>query len=234
MELRIYLVLLMVIIICGGVIWRVIKRLKWDVKFHRDQNNKLNEANYQLRDSIKSKESIIKKMRLSALNLQNAINYKQPEDFNRHVFICNLNEGQQVVIIFDEELEYSQELQQKFIDRDRSPLKHSREIECVVFVDGEKEQPLLMKHVFGGSNNAEIEDINCGKFTNRGIGTYILQNLFIVLKGMGIETVKASLSTVDYHKKDKLYNFYLEKNGFNLIRELTEDKWGLVSKKLNV
>jgi len=30
--------------------------------------------------------------------------------------------------------------------------------------------------------------------------------------------------------KDKLYNFYLNKNGFQLEEELTEHKWGHVKK----
>lgn len=210
----------------------MVKKLRWDSKLHREQNERLHEVNHQLRDIINKDERTIKKLELSVSNLQNAINYKEQADFKRHFFICNLNEGQKIVIILDEELEHSQELQQELIDRNLNPLKHSREIECVVFVDGKQEMPLLMKDIFAGSLKAETEDINCGNYTNRGIGSHVVQNLCIVLKEMGIEKLNASLSTVDYHKKDKLYNFYLDKNGFDLVRELTEDKWGLVSKKL--
>lgn len=232
MEIKYYVAITVVLIILGGMLWKTMKRLRWDSKFYRELNERLLEVNHELREKINEDEKIVEELELSVLNLQNALNYKQQDEFKRHLFICNLDEGQKIVILFDEELEHSQELQQKLIDSNLRPLKYSRKLECVVFVDGKKETPLLMDNIFAGQVKATIGDINCGNFKNRGIGSFVVQNLCIILKGMGIESVNASLSTVDYHKKDKLYNFYLHKNEFHLVRELTEDRWGLVSKKL--
>ncbi|MBU7317283.1 hypothetical protein [Paenibacillus oleatilyticus] len=130
-------------------------------------------------------------------------------------------------------MEHDQELQQKLISKNLNPFKHCRKVECIVFVDEKKEMPLLVDDIFAGEVKAKIGDINCGDRTGRGIGTFVVQNLCSILRGMGIETVTASLSTVDYHKKDKLYNFYLKKNKFDLVSELTEEKWGLVSKNIS-
>lgn len=233
LEIKYYLALVVVLLVFGIVIWKTLKKLRWDAKFHKERNERLHEVNHKLRDELNEVKRNNKNLEVSISNLKNALNHKTEETFKKHFFTCNLEEGQTIVILFEEETEHNTELQEKLIQMGLNPKKHSRKLECVVFVDGKKEMPLLIDDIYAGEVKAKIGDINCGNYKNRGIGSLIVQNLCDVLKRMGVESLSASLSPVDYHNKEKLYNFYLMKNKFDLIRELTKDKWGLVSKKIS-
>jgi len=48
-----------------------------------------------------------------------------------------------------------------------------------------------------------------------------------------ITSVTARLSSIDYERKNQLYRYYIDKNGFELVQELTEERWGIVTKRLN-
>ncbi|OPY61141.1 MAG: hypothetical protein A4E56_02248 [Pelotomaculum sp. PtaU1.Bin065] len=154
---------------------------------------------------------------LSVQNITNAVNYNCSADFEKYTYLCELPEGQHIAIIFEIEREHSQ---------------NARNADCTIFVDGEKKDPILLKKLFRNRDSIEIEDFNCMDYKGRGIGTFVVQKLAEMLKSYDIKKITAKMSPVDYEKKDRLYNFYINKNGFRLVRELTKDKWGFVVKDL--
>jgi hypothetical protein len=169
---------------------------------------------------------------LSVKNLINMVNYNCPDDCVKYTYVCELPEGQHIGIIFEIEREYSQETQISLKEKNLPHLRSSRYVECTVFVDGDKKDPILLKKLFSNSDSIEIDVINCMDCRGRGIGTLVVQKLAETLKSYDIKKIRAKMSMVDYKNKDKLYNFYINKNGFKLVNELTEDKWGLVVKDL--
>ncbi len=175
-------------------------------------------SNYQ---ELKEKYYILKheykKLNKSFANYENALNYKIEHEFERRFFTYKLPEGQNIVIIFDNNY--------NFIGPDET-LK----INCKIFVDGTINAPLILSKNDKKCKGISITDINCGKYKNRGIGTFIINGLVETLKEMDINQISARLSPYDYSSKDKLYNFYINKNGFILKEELTENSWGTVIK----
>lgn len=232
MDYRIILVGVAIIFVLLLIIKYMHKRLTYKIGFHQRRHEDIKKDYRELKRNLDEEIKKSKKAELSLKNIENALLYPFKNGYKRHTFIHELTDKQKIVIVFDEELEHSRELQQQLLDRNLDPLKLGRDVECFVFLDGEYQDPLLLRKVFKGETTSVIEDINCGKYTSRGVGTFVIQDLENVLKGMGITKISASLSSVDYQRKDKLYNFYIVKNNFRLVSELTEDTWGLVAKDL--
>ncbi|UHA72890.1 hypothetical protein [Paenibacillus sp. 481] len=234
MEIIHYLIIAL-LIVCVIILRKKIKKFRWEVESCKEDNDKLDEVNHKLHaQNIMDKETI-EQLEVSIANLKNALSYKLKDGFKPHFFTCVLKGGQSIVILFEEELEYSHEFQQKLKNSNpnASSLKRCRDLKCIVFIDRVQQRPLIMDSIYAGEASVKLTDINCGHYKNRGVGSFVVDHLCTVLKGMGVESVDASLSTVDYRNKKKLYNFYVTKNGFELIRDLTEDEWGHVSKKLS-
>lgn len=169
---------------------------------------------------------------ITITNLENSIKFPIQNEYIRYSNITVI-EDQKIVIIIDVENEFSQEMQ---IIRKEMGLKEiaksCRTIECWAFIDGKLVDPLLVERIFKDRRTIEIKDINCKKYKGKGLGTEVLKFLFEILVSLGIEEVYAKLSPVDFEVRDKLYNFYINKNGFELDKELTSDSWGLVRKKI--
>jgi len=117
------------------------------------------------------------------------------------------------------------------------PIKRHQEIAGHIFYDGNQlERCLIIEKYNYGDKHVEIDNINLGidgPYVNKGLGTSLMQSLCKVLQTLGVETVTARLSSVDYKRKSQLYRYYIDKNGFELVQELTEEQWGIVTKKLN-
>ncbi|MGM0805572.1 MAG: GNAT family N-acetyltransferase [Bacillota bacterium] len=181
---------------------------------------------------LKEQEHINHIDKISIQNLKQAIHYKGLEGSNSLIRVCQLSEGQEIVVLIKVEEEHSIELQKQLQDIGADHRKTNRQIECTVFIDGKSFDPMLVSDIFRDRNSLELEDINTGNFKGRGVGTYALQHLLDVLKEIGIKKVYAFLSTVDYSNRKKLYNFYVNKNGFSLVKELTKTSNGKVEKDL--
>ncbi|WP_028778755.1 hypothetical protein [Shimazuella kribbensis] len=117
--------------------------------------------------------------------------------------------------------------------------KISLEVSGYIFYQGEmiRNHRCIFTRPFElGTETAEILDINLGmhgKHNSRGIGTNLISTICTVLRGYGVKKVQAYLVSNDFDRKDQLYNFYINKNGFELKQELTEDSAGLVEKSLD-
>lgn len=237
MNYEMYVIIALSIIIIGLSL--VCKKYKGDINSIEYYKNQLLDDIRKLRTANKDLENKIEASQISNQNLQNALLYKPLKDGKRHVYICEVknseydNKMQQIVIIFDEIWTYSLEYFDQKPLCDKDSYINEREIRCEVFIDGEVYDPLLLSHIYKTNKSVEIEDIDCGKYKNRGLGTCIIERLTIILKELGIEKIKAPISCTDFWKKDMLYKFYIEINGFDLVKEVTETEWGLAIKKIS-
>jgi hypothetical protein len=110
-------------------------------------------------------------------------------------------------------------------------------IECNVFVNGKREEFLLVHDIEstnGPSFVLEIDNISCESYKGYGIGSCILRTLTIVATEIGANKIIAKLSKNDYESKDLLYNFYITKNDFQVSKELTKQHCGWVKKHLGL
>jgi hypothetical protein len=225
--LNIVLISMIIIILIG---FRKIYVKK--INFHESYKKILQDSTRELTKNNKELEKQQKIIELSNKNLASALLCIPLKDGKRHLDVCEINDGQQIVVMFDEKWTYSIEYFDKKPLSDKEPYIKVRELRCTVFIDGETFDPILLNPICKQNKKAVIDPIDCYKYKGRGVGTSVIQSLVKILKGLNIEELRASLSTIDYHNRDKLYNFYINKNGFELIHELTEDSWGLVVKKI--
>jgi hypothetical protein len=63
-------------------------------------------------------------------------------------------------------------------------------------------------------------------------GIILFLNYKIGILKIGINSYKR-LSPVDYERKDKLYHFYRDIFGFEIVKEVTKQKWGFFKKELS-
>lgn len=200
--------------------------------FYENRWEGLIEKNRHLKIEIDNLKRENKKAQKGIENLTKAIEYQTDPEHKKLLYIHEDKWKQKFVIMFLEELEHPYELQQELAEKRIAPTKHSRELKCTVFIDGQVRYPLLMGKLFRDFKKIELEDINCLEYKNRGIGTLIIQSLVEVLETMGVHEVYAKISTVDYDVRDKLYNFYCTKNGFHLVKEVTGNSRGKVSRQV--
>jgi hypothetical protein len=117
--------------------------------------------------------------------------------------------------------------------------KTSLEVSGYVFYQGKmlRNHRCLFTRPFKlGDDTAELLDINLGmhgEYNSKGIGTNCIRTLEMVLRSYGVKNLKACLARIDFDRKEQLYRFYLEKNGFELIQDLTPDQEGWVQKSLD-
>jgi translation initiation factor 2 beta subunit (eIF-2beta)/eIF-5 len=168
----------------------------------------------------------------SIKNFKNALEEPPNDDYKSHFRINSLEDEQQIIILFEEEKEYDSDMQSLLKEKGLDSKKFSRELDCTVFIDGKKFDPILLAPIFKDQQHLEIQDINCMNYKGRGVGTYTIRFLEEILKEIGINKIFAKLSPVDYKNKEKLYNFYINKNGFTLKKELTSSTSGLVEKQI--
>ncbi|WP_133304985.1 hypothetical protein [Paenibacillus pinisoli] len=148
-------------------------------------------------------------------NMSNASKFMLKEDFKRHFYIYDIEESQELVILFDEEKEYNNEIQRRLSSLRLNPLKHLRQLKCRIFVDNESFEPIILGSIFRGQNYVKVEEFNLRTKKGRGIGTLILDCLVEVLRNMEIERLDAPLSTVDYKKRKSYITFILRRIVFN-------------------
>ncbi len=186
-----------------------------------------------LLDENKSYKKKVKNLETSIRNLKNALSYKPIKDGKRYTFINSIDDGlQDVVIFFDEELTYTLEYYGQKVLCDKEKFVQSRNFDCLVFIDGKTFDPIIISEFTNTTKIVSLTDINCNKYLGRGLGTHIVQNLITILRDYKIETLTAALSSVDFKRKKELYNFYINKNGFELVSELREHQWGKVIRKI--
>ncbi len=228
----IYILLINILTIIIGVI--IYNKKNKKIAGLNQFNNFLREQNKELNNVIKTNEKKQKNIDMSNSNFTKALSYKALNSGKRYTSISKLNDGQEIVIIFDEkDISCSIEYYDKTVGCKIEDYIEALNFECTTFIDGEIFDPILLSRFYKGNKKIEIDPIDCGKYKQRGLGTCVIQSLVNVLNNYGIEELIAKLSTVDYCNKDDLYNFYLNKNGFDLVSELTENSWGLVVKKIN-
>lgn len=234
MEYKLYLSISLIIILTIVIIVfkKIYISLKCKIEFLEKSKKALLNTNKDLRNKLKVIEENQYNSNLSATNLINALSFKPLRDGKRHIDIYTLDDNQKIVVIFDEEYLYSIEYFDQPPLSEKEPYIQSRKLHCMAFIDGTTFDPILLNPIYKDSKTAVIDPIDCGKYTGRGLGTCVIQSLVKILDEIGVKELKASLSTVDYNKKDKLYNFYINKNGFQLKHELTKDSWGLVIKTI--
>jgi len=208
------------------------KKQNSKANFYKQLCGKVERKFYEMKCSLEKATDEKNISKVSLNNFSRGLLVPKRDGYKRYLKSSILPEGQEVLLIFDVERENSNIEQAYFAEKQMEPKKYSRMIYSTVFVDGKAFSPLLLKPIYANSNGIEIDDINSNDKKGRGIGTALLQGLFEVLKEEGIEQVSATLSSVDYPVKQKLYRFYLEMNGFILDRELTDKAWGKVVKYL--
>jgi len=233
MGLYIVAILGIIILIQTIVVLKLIEKDKqksYAYEYRIDQFRKSHKDSLLQVSQLEKKQNSLK---LSIANLTNALKLKPLDEGKRHVNICEIKDGQKIVVIIDEVFRYRVEYYQQMVGdiKNQETFINYREFECMAFIDGKLYDPLIVNPIQTGDTFAELEDINCGQFIGRGMGSVVLESLVSVLKQIGIQKLEAGLSVVDYPRKDKLYKFYIEYNGFELVKELTENHWGRVVKK---
>ncbi len=108
----------------------------------------------------------------------------------------------------------------------------SLKLSCIVYGDNGRLSPITDLYINLDSNKVSIADINLDNHTGIGIGTCIINSLSKTLPQYGIKYISAGLSSKDYKVREKLYKFYKDYNGFEIISEIRENSWGLAKKKL--
>lgn len=230
MEHTLYLSIFFIILITIIILKKIYSYQKIRITvLERSQKSQI-ENNTKLRNKIKELEFNHNMLDLSVTNLKNALSFKPLQDGKRHIDVYTLDEGQEIVVIFDEIYRYKMEYFEQNPLCKKEPYIKSINLRCMTFIDGTTHDPILLDTIGINNKFAIIDPIDCGKHKGRGLGTCVIQSLSRILKQMNVKELRASLSINDYHKKDKLYNFYIDNNGFELINELTEDSWGLVIK----
>ncbi|WP_346964272.1 hypothetical protein [Clostridium perfringens] len=239
MNVYIWINLLLIIIIIYIVYnkFNMKKKLSEEIEFKSNQIKKLD---YKLENMIRIKEIYT----LNINNIENALKFYNEKTNKKYIYTYEIKDPyfddikQQIAIVmFEDEIVYNcnyfkdniQPCDIKNIDK----YKQYFDLRCRVFVDGTSIDPILLKKLYmNDKNTVIIEDINLNKLCGRGIGTYIIKILEIILPQYGVKEIKAPISSVDFHKRDRLKNFYCGINGFNMVKEVTEEKWGLAVKNI--
>lgn len=196
-------------------------RLKKYLKAIVKETREVSRARRELEKVKKDAEKKEKQLMTSIENLKGAI---QEEN---GMYVHELKDGQLIAVRMDIELvnEDSQEMGFKFL--------RTSSMDCTVFIDKTKMWPLSLDPIIKGNTRYQIQDINCHPKCGLGIGTYVLQDLEKEIKAFDeITELYVKLSTVDFDAKDCLYNFYINKNGFKVEKELQENSWGRLSKDI--
>lgn len=107
----------------------------------------------------------------------------------------------------------------------------NRLIRILIFFKGKVHDNFLIR-LDDERQLCEIEDIEMGEISNRGIASICLRNLETVLKQTkSASRVIAGLSPHHYTRRKHLYHFY-SKNGYQIMHEVSDTTWGLVEKFL--
>lgn len=240
MEKVIIIVLSMLIII----LYNCLKKQKKQLIFYKEDVLKQIDLISKQRKEMKRLEDNERINEVSTKNIINAIEFYSKIDnakFIRFMEIkhTRLTEIKQkiAIVVYEDNIIYRKEYFKDLIIpaeyKNDMHYKNTINLEFAVFVDGDTDYPLLLSSIYGDKNETiEIEDINLNTRTGRGIGTCIINILNEVLPNYNIRKIKAKVSTVDYNSKEDLMKFYCEKNSFKIVRELTENEWGLLVKEI--
>lgn len=233
MDLNIYLSLGCIFILGIIAIYKIIRYYQQETQIYQRQYERICEYNKKHIEQNRalSKEKEIADISIS--NLTNALAYKLSSEKKGYYFTKTIAQNQEIAIVFKEEYTFTKELFEQKPLVDPTPYISTRYLDCIVFMDNTKHYPIELESIGKNQKTVEILSIDCNGYRGRGVGTCVIQCLESVLKQIGgVEEIKAKLSTVDIAEKDRLYNFYVNKNGFHLERELTENQWGLVKKRI--
>lgn len=235
----IYILVLSIILLCI-VIYKELKYKNDNekvIKYYINENLRLQNVLEETLESIKMYSQ-------SDKNIQDGIEFYNNLKCKKYIKIgkAKVNTYSEVtqnivIIIFEDDIVYKKNYWEDKIKvseiSDTNEYVSNLLLECRVYVDGKIIDPILLSRLYSGNKMIEIENIDLGVNVGRGIGTLIIQFLSEILPNYGVEELVASISTVDYSVKERLHNFYCMINGFNMEREVTNDKWGLAIKYLN-
>ena len=227
------IVVSVILLIIVFIVRYIFKDLRLRLICEENRNSSLREKNRVLIECNSDYKHQEENYAMSMKNLENALKNKSKDSEYRYISIFMLSEGQKIVVSFDKEYIYDLEYFKQKVDCRKEDYISRINLRCTCFVDGNIVHDLLtMNSIMKGSSVAIIDIIDCGRYKDRGIGTCIMTSLCDVLKELQVEELRAKLSPVDYKVKDKLYHFYSVLNGFEIVKDIQENKWGLAVKKL--
>ncbi|MDB1956496.1 hypothetical protein PMY38_09330 [Clostridium tertium] len=239
------LITIVVLLILITILYKYLDKTKRIMKIYQEDTFKLMGKMDDKRKEIGKLENIIKVNKISEKNIIDAIEFYNKIESKKYLKLYEIKDKSYsdirqriAIVMYENDITYKMDYYKKLItpseyEKDNIFYKNYIKFECVVFVDGEKDYPLLLSSISSGENKSiEIEDINLNNRKSRGIGTVLITFLNEILPNYNINKIVAKVSTVDYHVKDRLMRFYCEKNGFKIITELTENKWGKLIKEI--
>ncbi|XZK30817.1 hypothetical protein ACSXCN_04720 [Clostridium perfringens] len=191
-----------------------------------------------LSEEIEVKSDEIKKLncKLEEMKSIEKISFFNINNIKNALEFYNSKENKKYIYTYEIKDKYSNNIKQQIaivMFEDEIGFKQYVNLRCRVFVDGTSIDPILLKELYMNDiNTVIIKDINLNKLCGRGIGTYIINTLEIILPQYGVREIKAPISSVDFHKRDRLKNFYCGINGFNMVKEVTKEEWGLAVKRI--
>ncbi|WP_459476449.1 hypothetical protein [Clostridium saccharoperbutylacetonicum] len=217
------------------------------IKERKNKNQIINLVNnyYNLWDKTKNeykeKDSINLIQEKTINNYKNAIEFIKGIKNKCYVEFGELNEGHElnikeqiVIVIYESDIRYDSEYYDQYCGCDAKPYISTIKLDCQVFVDSRSIDPITDVVIYKSDKTTSLEDINLLKYKGKGIGTYVVQTLIKVLENYNITELKAGLSSVDYDVKERLYNFYQDINGFEIIKKIEKDSWGMAIKKIKI
>lgn len=233
--------MLMVIVVMGTILFitRLIKNNK--------HINKIIDT--YITENINLKSQIEEQLLINKINDQIYTDFRSAiEDFNnivgkKYIKIVEITEEDCytinkniIIIIYESDIRYRYQSYYKNSDTDtinKDGSVHGISLECMVYIGNKIIQPLILSEIIIGNELIEIEDINLGQYTGKGVGTSIIQFLSEVVLNYGVNKIKAKISPYDYDVKNRLNHFYCEKNKFVMKKEVTRNSWGVAIKYID-
>lgn len=203
---------MVIFLLCLGVITYLMKKnknLRIYANIFKESENRLLTEFHKIKDELKNKEELIQLMSKNEENIMNAIEYTNRTNINAINYVDFAGDEEKIVIQFHD--------------------KNKGDIECRVFYNGEVLQPMILNYY---EKTAVIKDINLERNTGQGIGSAVVRNMCKYLENKNIYKIVAEISIHDYDVKERLYNFYVDRNNFVLEKDVKMNEWGKVIKYL--
>lgn len=195
--------------------------------FEAQQEEQINEVNVAL-ISIKDANAR-QNIELSRKNLELSSQYQSiSEEGDRQVFEYVDKLGQRFVV----GMQVEKARVVAMPDGQAGDQEH-RKIRLSLFIDGNEIVDVLTVDQYRENAEVQINNIDYGfDGQGRGVDKALLQTLYIGLKELKVTGVYVKLSNVYSSRKEQLYQFFIDENGFILESELTQHSWGKVYKPL--
>lgn len=191
----------------------------------------------ELKSQFTSYEREQKTLETSKANLSNGLAHVSGGKGKHQSYVHDLKNGQTVCIVYS--------LKQPFLSSlvtsagELMPfdvLQHVNqqgfELDCVAFIDERTVSPFATEYISEADSVFRF-DIDLTPFTGRGLGTFVMKDLFDFLeRHTKIETVVGKLSFVDYPRRESLYKFYRDHCGFAISKQMTETSSGAITYRI--